>query len=202
MQFGVRDIEPEEWPLLEDFLYEAIYIPEDFVGEVPRTIIYVDPWCRAAFEGFGTRPDDRGVVATVGGRVVGACWARTTNEYGHIDDNTPSLSISLYKPYRGQCMGTAMMHALLGELCDAGYARASLSVQKQNPALRLYERAGFRLVERRPGGPGGRERVEAGGLGAPLHSSLQNLSPFTALRHRVPSAVLPPICLSKHSHFY
>lgn len=146
MQFEVRDIEPTEWPLLEDFLYEAIYIPEGFVGEVPRTIIYVDPWCRAAFEGFGTRPDDRGVVATVDDSVVGACWVRTTNEYGHIDDETPSFSISLYKPYRGQGMGTAMMCALLGELQDAGYARASLSVQKENPALRLYERMGFRIV--------------------------------------------------------
>lgn len=146
MQFEVRDIEPAEWPLLADFLYEAIFIPEGFEGEVPRQIMYIDPWCRAAFEGFGSRPDDRAVVATVGGEVVGACWVRTTNEYGHIDDETPSFSISLFKPYRGQGMGTAMMTALLRELREAGYARASLSVQKENPALRLYERMGFRIV--------------------------------------------------------
>ena len=39
-----------------------------------------------------------------------------------------------------------MMRALLDELRDAGYARASLSVQKENPALRLYERLGFRII--------------------------------------------------------
>jgi ribosomal protein S18 acetylase RimI-like enzyme len=39
-----------------------------------------------------------------------------------------------------------MMRAMLGELREVGYARASLSVQKQNPALRLYERMGFRIV--------------------------------------------------------
>lgn len=39
-----------------------------------------------------------------------------------------------------------MMGALLDELRDAGYARASLSVQKENQALRLYERLGFRIV--------------------------------------------------------
>lgn len=146
MEYRIRDMRQDEWPLLADFLYEAIYVPEGFEGEVPRETIYVDPRCRAAFEGFGTLPDDRAVVATVGGGVVGACWVRTTDEYGHIDDDTPSFSISLYAPYRGQGMGAAMMRALLAELRDAGYARASLSVQKANPALRLYERMGFRII--------------------------------------------------------
>lgn len=146
MDFEVRSMKQEEWPLLEDFLYEAIFVPEGFEGEVPRSVIFEDPKCRAAYLDFGTRPDDRAVVATVGGEVVGACWARTTDEYGHIDDETPSLSISLYAPYRGRGIGGALMRALLDELRDAGYARASLSVQKENPALRLYERMGFRIV--------------------------------------------------------
>lgn len=146
MDYVVRQIKQDEWPLLEDFLYEAIYVPEGFEGEVPRSVIYDDPKCLAAFEGFGTLPDDRAVVAEADGKVVGACWVRTTDEYGHIDDATPSFSISLYKPYRGQGMGSAIMRTLLGELREAGYARASLSVQKENPALRLYERMGFRIV--------------------------------------------------------
>lgn len=146
MDYTVRHIRQDEWPLLEDFLYEAIFVPEDFEGEVPRSIIYDDARCRAAFEGFGAPPDDRAVVAEVAGEVVGACWVRTTEEYGHIDDETPSFSISLYKPYRGQGIGGAMMRRMLCELREAGYGRASLSVQKANPALRLYERLGFRIV--------------------------------------------------------
>ena len=146
MDFEIRHIREEEWPLLEDFLYEAIYVPDDFEGEIPRGIIYDDPKCRAAFEGFGSLPDDRAVVAIVNGEVVGACWVRTTEEYGHIDDETPSFSVSLYKPYRGHGIGTAMMRALLDELRAAGYAHASLSVQKENPAFRLYERLGFRII--------------------------------------------------------
>ena len=67
------------------------------------------------------------------GKVVGACWVRTTDEYGHIDDVTPSFSISLYRPHRGHGIGTAMMRAMLDELREEGYARASLSVQKENP---------------------------------------------------------------------
>ena len=147
MDYTVRRMERDEWPLLEDFLYEAIYVPEGFEGEVPRSVIQDDPKCRAAFEGFGALPDDRAVVAVVDDEIVGACWVRTTDEYGHIDDETPSLSISLYEPYRGRGVGGSMMGVLLGELRGAGYARASLSVQKENPALRLYERMGFRIID-------------------------------------------------------
>jgi len=142
----VRHIKQDEWPLLEDFLYEAIFVPEGYTGEVPRSIIYDDPKCRAAFEGFGSRPDDRALVAVVEDKVVGACWVRTTDEYGHIDDETPSFSIALYQRFRGKGIGTALMRTMLDELRDAGYERASLSVQKENPALQLYERLGFSIV--------------------------------------------------------
>lgn len=146
MDYTIRHMERDEWPLLEGFLYEAIYVPEGFEGGIPRSIIYDDPRCRAAFEGFGELPDDRALVTVVDGSVVGACWVRTTDEYGHIDDATPSFSISLYQQYRGQGMGAAMMRQMLDELRVAGYARASLSVQKDNPALHLYERLGFQII--------------------------------------------------------
>ena len=146
MDYSIRPLRHDERSLLEDFLYEAIYLPKDFEIEIPRSIIHHDPKCRAAFEDFGEFPDDRALVAEVDGSVVGACWVRTTDEYGHIDDETPSFSISLCEQYRNHGIGGAMMHQMIGDLRDAGYARASLSVQKENPALRLYERLGFRIV--------------------------------------------------------
>lgn len=146
MRYEIRHIRQDELSLLEDFLYEAIYVPEDFQGEVPRAIIYDDPQCRAAFQDFGELPDDRALVAEVDGRVIGACWVRTTDEYGHIDDKTPSFSISLYEQYRAHGIGGSMMRQMLCELQEAGYERASLSVQKENPALRLYQRLGFRII--------------------------------------------------------
>lgn len=144
--YEVRRMRPEEYPLLWDFLYEAIFVPPGFEGEVPRSVVTDDLRCRAAVEGFGALPDDRAIVAVEGGHVVGACWVRTTDEYGHIDGETPSFSISLYGEHRGRGLGTAMMRTMLAELEGAGYRRASLSVQKENPALRLYERLGFRIV--------------------------------------------------------
>lgn len=146
MNYLIREMRLDEYPLLEEFLYQAIYVPKGFEGEVPRSIIHDDPKCLAAFEGFGELSDDRALVAEGDGEVVGACWVRTTDEYGHIDGNTPSFSISVLEEHRGQGLGTVLMRRMLDELRNAGYARASLSVQKENPALRLYERLGFDIV--------------------------------------------------------
>ncbi|MDU0347701.1 GNAT family N-acetyltransferase [Actinomyces sp. MRS3W] len=142
----IRPLREDEAHLLEDFLYEAIYVPEGVTTRPPRSIIDDDPKCRAHFEGFGTLPDDRALVAETGGRVVGACWVRTTDCYGHIDDATPAFAVSLYREFRGQGIGTRMLRRMLEELREAGYARASLGVAKGNPALHLYKRLGFRIV--------------------------------------------------------
>lgn len=146
LEYKIRFMRPDEHSLLEDFLYEAIFVPADFVRKVPRSIIFDDPMCKVAFEGFGSTEDDIALVATLDDKSIGACWVRTTNEYGHIDDRTPSFSISLYETYRGNGIGTALMTAVLEELRSRGFERASLSVQKENPAARLYQRLGFEII--------------------------------------------------------
>ena len=73
----------------------------------------------------------------------GAAWARIVRTYGHIDDTTPLLSTSLLPEHRGRGIGTTLMDRLLDQLRTIGHRRASLSVRKANPALRLYRRAGF-----------------------------------------------------------
>ncbi len=133
----IRQMREVEYPLLEDFLYEAIFIPEDFDGEIPRSIIR-EPELAAFIEGFGTLPDDHCLVAEVEGTVVGAAWVRIVRTYGHVDDATPLLP-----EHRGRGIGTALMDRLLDHLRTLGHRRVSLSVQKANPALRLYRRAGF-----------------------------------------------------------
>ncbi|MCM1493668.1 MAG: GNAT family N-acetyltransferase, partial [Muribaculaceae bacterium] len=64
----------------------------------------------------------------------------------HIDDETPSLAISLYKEYRGFGIGTALMKEMLTLLKSHGYSRVSLSVQKANYAEKLYLKVGFEIV--------------------------------------------------------
>ena len=73
MKYIIRDMREDEYQLLEEFLYQAIYVPAGFEGELPRRIVRDDPKCRAAFEGFGSLPDDRALVAVVDDSVIGAC---------------------------------------------------------------------------------------------------------------------------------
>ncbi len=69
------------------------------------------------------------------------------NDYGHIDNETPSLAISLYKEYRGLGIGTVMMKEILALLKRHEYKRVSLSVQKANYAAKLYQKVGFKITD-------------------------------------------------------
>ena len=140
-----RELEPGEYGLLKDFLYEAIFLPEG--AKPPDRAIVAQPELALYYEGFGRGEADRCVAAVDGGRVVGACWSRIMDDYGHVDDETPSLAISLYKEYRSKGYGAELLRRLLDLLREQGYKRASLSVQKANYAVRLYEKAGFRTVD-------------------------------------------------------
>ena len=97
--------------------------------------------------GFGTKKDDIGLVAEVNKKAVGAVWVRIMNDYGHIDNATPSIAVSLYKDYRGLGIGTALMKEMLRILKDRGYKQASLSVQKANYAVNMYQKTGFEIVD-------------------------------------------------------
>ena len=69
------------------------------------------------------------------------------NDYGHIDDNTPSFAISLYEEYRGKGIGTELMKTMLKLLKNKGYKKTSLAVQKDNYAVKMYKNVGFRIVD-------------------------------------------------------
>ena len=144
-EMQIRRIRDDETEYLKDFLYEAIFVP---VGdEPPERSIIEKPELALYYDDFGSGPADNCLVAELDGKVVGAVWTRIMNDYGHVDDDTPSFAISLYKEYRGRGFGTAMMREMLSLLKDQGYKRASLSVQKANYAVRMYEKVGFRAVE-------------------------------------------------------
>ena len=87
------------------------------------------------------------VWADFGGKVVGAVWTRIMNDYGHVDDETPSFAISLYKEYRGQGIGSQLMVKMLELLKWQGFEKASLAVQKANYAVKMYENVGFKTVD-------------------------------------------------------
>ena len=144
-QYVIRALREGETGLLKDFLYEAIFIPEGI--EAPPRDIVEKPELRVYTDDFGTRKGDNCLVADFGGKVIGAVWTRVMDDYGHVDDETPSFAISLYKEYRGQGIGSQLMVKMLELLKWQGYERASLAVQKANYAVKMYKDVGFKTVD-------------------------------------------------------
>ena len=109
----------------------------------PEIFIYI--------KDFGTQPGDFGVVAQQNGQIIGAAWTRiipsteSWRAYGHIDDETPELAISVLPEFRGYGVGNKLMKKLFDILRNNGCKQTSLSVQKDNPAVRLYQRLGYEL---------------------------------------------------------
>lgn len=139
--YTIRPLKHSELPLLSDFLYYAIFVPEG-VEAPPREIIDL-PELQVYIRDFGTQPDDHCLVAETGGAVVGAVWVRDMHDYGHVADGVPSFAISVSPEHRGSGIGTSLMKAMLDLLHQKGYKKASLSVQKANYAAQWYRTLGF-----------------------------------------------------------
>ena len=114
MKYTIREMTAQEYPLLDDFLYEAIFVPEGV--DPPSKSIITAPELQVYVKGFGASKDDFALVAEVENKIIGAVGGGIMNDYGHIDDKTPSLAISLYKKYRGQGIGSSLIKEMLSLL--------------------------------------------------------------------------------------
>ena len=141
----LRTLRKEEIELLKDFLYEAIFIPEGV--EPPDRSIIEQPELSIYYDDFGSGNTDNCIVAEDNGKVIGAVWTRIMNDYGHVDNETPSFAISLYKEYRGEGIGTELMRKMISLLKEQGYKKASLAVQKANYAVKMYKKVGFKIID-------------------------------------------------------
>ena len=113
----IRQMKPQDYALLDKFLYNAIYIPEG--EDMPPFDIIYDPEIYIYAKDFGGK-DDMGVVAEVHGKVVAMAWTRVIPAYGNIDDKTPELAISTLPEWRGKGIGTDLMNYLFDLLDKAG----------------------------------------------------------------------------------
>lgn len=142
---NIRELKEDEHKILDNFLYEAIFIPKG-TKKPPREIINNEE-LQVYVKDFGNYKDDNCIVAELNNKIIGACWTRIMNDYGHIDDDTPSFAISLYEEYRGNGIGTKLMETMLKLLREKGYRKTSLAVQKNNYAVKLYKKVGFRIID-------------------------------------------------------
>ncbi len=144
MDYRITEIRENEYYVLSEFLYEAIFIP---VGmEKPPKAIIEQPELQVYIADFG-KSDDWCLVAEVKEKIVGAVWVRVMDDYGHIDDETPSFAMSLYEEYRNMGIGTVLMRDMLEFLKNKGYKQTSLSVQKENYAACMYQKVGFEVID-------------------------------------------------------
>ena len=96
------------------------------------------------------RRGDAGVIASAGPNAYGAAWYRlfpaSAPGFGFVDEETPELTIAVVPSKRGSGLGSELLDALMERARADGYAAISLSVEKDNPAVSLYERHGFERV--------------------------------------------------------
>lgn len=145
MDYIIRELKKEEINVLDTFLYEAIFIPEGV--EAPSKEIIEQPELQVYITDFGKKKGDICFVAESDNQIVGAVWVRIMNDYGHVDNETPSFAISLLKEYRNYGIGTKLMKRMLDELRTSGYQQCSLLVQKKNYAVNIYKKVGFEIVD-------------------------------------------------------
>ena len=136
----IRAAGPHDVRFLRDMLRHAYYWRMNESADLP-VARYVTNWGR---EG------DDGLVAIDEGNLVGAAWYRLFRReepgFGFVDESTPELTIAVVPSRRGRGFGHELMTGLLERARRAGYERLSLCVEKDSPAVSLYERYGFRRV--------------------------------------------------------
>ncbi len=146
-QYKIRSLRPADQPLLWEMLYLSLFVPkgsapfERDILEQPDISKYVCDWGRTTDFGFVTVDENN--------QPLGAIWLRLlTGEekgYGYVDDFTPELGMAVFPEYRGRGIGTSLLTCLV-EMAAASYEQISLSVARENPALRLYKRFDFEVV--------------------------------------------------------
>ncbi|MGE5356638.1 MAG: GNAT family N-acetyltransferase [Deltaproteobacteria bacterium] len=144
----IRELKNDELSHLDNFLYDAIFIPEG--QEKPDKEIIKLPELSGYIKNFG-KDTDHCLVAELNGELIGAIWTRIFSEekkgFGFVDSKTPELSMSVVENYRKKGIGTKLLKAMLKKLNLLEYGQVSLSVDKQNFAMRLYQKFGFEAVK-------------------------------------------------------
>ena len=137
----------------EDFLTEMLWLAatwRDGLSALSADSLRQEPVLGRYVRGWG-RKDDAGFIAEAqSGTRIGAAWFRVFPAaepgFGFVDEQTPELSIAVVEKARRRGVGTALLRTLAGEARLRGFEAVSLSVERSNPAVALYEREGFERV--------------------------------------------------------
>jgi [ribosomal protein S18]-alanine N-acetyltransferase len=119
---------------------------------------FKSPWSREMFKAELLREWERVDVGRLGGKLVAFCnyWLVTPRDVKprDLDDERAAwggevhiLAIATHPDYRGRGLARQILDHVLGVAVAAGCSLATLEVRRSNqPAIALYERAGFKTV--------------------------------------------------------
>ncbi len=144
----IRPAIPADGSFLADMVVEAANWRAGSTR--PRPTVLSDPVYRNYIAGW-QRPADHGVVAVDhDGRAVGAAWYRLfspeASVHGFVASGVPELIIGVRPLWRSQGVGRSLLRALTDGARANGYARLTLSVERDNFAGALYRSEGFAVV--------------------------------------------------------
>ncbi|MGM3307380.1 GNAT family N-acetyltransferase [Anabaena sp. WFMT] len=148
MSYSIRLLTKEDEPFLWQMLYEAAQLHKE--GYLTAQDAMTHPELKKYVHHWGQKNDLGFVAISSNEQPIGAAWLRLFMEenkgYGYIDDQTPELAIAIVPKYRNQGIGTQLLTHLIAS-AKIVYPAISLTVRSSNPALYLYKKLGWKIVE-------------------------------------------------------
>jgi ribosomal protein S18 acetylase RimI-like enzyme len=144
----LRPVTPADEPFLWQMLYYAAHMDEE--GASSAEAARQNPFLAQYVTGWGKEGDLGFVAQAADGQLVGAVWVRLLTEdkqsASYVDDQTPELAIAVLPQWIGQGVGTRLLQHLL-EAAQGRFPALVLTVRANNPAVRLYQRRGFVVID-------------------------------------------------------
>ncbi|MBN1407493.1 MAG: GNAT family N-acetyltransferase [Calditrichaceae bacterium] len=143
----IRELNQDESVFLKEMTYQSVFVLKN-EPPAPKDIINLPELCKY-YKNWG-RSGDHCLIAEYKGEKIGAVWCRLYNEnnkgFVYVSEDIPELSIAVDKSYRNKGVGTLLLGAFYKYLNGSGFNSISLSVDKRNPAVNLYQRTGFKII--------------------------------------------------------
>lgn len=143
----LRPTGAEDEPFLWQMLFYASHShdepgikPED-IRNNPDLVGYIEGWRLAGMPG---------VISELDEELCGAAWLRVLTDADRanpvfVDAETPELAVAVVPGLEGRGIGTAMIRDVLAA-AKGMFPAVVLSSRAENPAVRLYQRLGFRVA--------------------------------------------------------
>lgn len=143
MDYLIRPLCAEDEPILWEMLFQALQTVESDVP--PSREIVRQPEYARYVENWG-RPGDAGFVAhdSANNQLLGAVWFRPPAE-----EAMPELAFAVKAGHRKHGIGAALLTHWVRT--NPEQSEISLRVRSNSPAVRLYERFGFKVANEDPG---------------------------------------------------